>query len=179
MSRFFAKLSLFIFSMVGIVVASNLVMMFIFWELVGVSSYLLIGFWYEKASAAEAAKKAFLSNRVGDFGFLIGIMLFWSLTGTVALGGAGPLLSADPFGASHWFPRHPTEDAVDRHAPRPAPVLRLRRQVRPDPAPRLASRRDGGPPRPSRRSSTRRRWWRRASTCSPGSPASFPSRPTR
>ena len=61
-SRFFGGLSLFLFSMLGIVLASNFVMMFIFWELVGVSSYLLIGFWYEKASAADAAKKAFMSR---------------------------------------------------------------------------------------------------------------------
>jgi NADH-quinone oxidoreductase subunit L len=83
-SRFFAQLSLFIFSMIGIVIANNLVMMFIFWELVGLSSYFLVGFWFERPSAAEAAKKAMLTNRVGDFGFLIGIILFWSLTGTVA-----------------------------------------------------------------------------------------------
>ena len=82
-SRFFAKLSLFIFSMIGIVVATNFLMMFIFWELVGVSSYLLIGFWYEKTTASDAARKAFLSNRVGDFGFMLGIILFWSITGTV------------------------------------------------------------------------------------------------
>src|SRR5688572_29792470 len=79
-SRFFACLSLFTFSMLGIVLANNFVMMFIFWELVGVSSYLLIGFWYEKPSAGDAAKKAFITNRLGDFGFLLGIILIWSLT---------------------------------------------------------------------------------------------------
>src|SRR5947209_1075265 len=63
MARYFASLSLFTFSMVGIVLANNFFEMFVFWELVGVSSYLLIGFWYEKASAADAAKKAFLTNR--------------------------------------------------------------------------------------------------------------------
>lgn len=63
-SRYFASLSLFTFSMLGIVLANNFVMMFIFWELVGVSSYLLIGFWYEKASAADAAKKP--SSRIGS-----------------------------------------------------------------------------------------------------------------
>ncbi|MDR1303845.1 MAG: NADH-quinone oxidoreductase subunit L, partial [Verrucomicrobiales bacterium] len=73
-ARFFAKLSLFMFSMLGIVLADNLVMMFIFWELVGLSSYLLIGFWFERPSAAEAAKKAFIVNRLGDFGFLLGIL---------------------------------------------------------------------------------------------------------
>jgi NADH-quinone oxidoreductase subunit L len=75
--RFFGSLSLFMFSMTGIVLAGNLIMMFIFWELVGLSSYLLIGHWYQKASAAEACKKAFLTNRIGDFGFMIGILLLF------------------------------------------------------------------------------------------------------
>jgi len=79
-SRFFACLSLFTFSMLGIVLANNFVMMFIFWELVGVSSYLLIGFWYEKPSAGDAAKKAFITNRLGDFGFLLGIIMLWAAT---------------------------------------------------------------------------------------------------
>ncbi len=80
-SRYFACLSLFAFSMLGIVLANNLVQIFIFWELVGLSSYLLIGFWYEKASAADAGKKAFLVNRVGDFGFVLGIFFLWSISG--------------------------------------------------------------------------------------------------
>jgi NADH-quinone oxidoreductase subunit L len=80
-SRYFASLSLFTFSMLGIVLSNNLLQMFIFWELVGVSSYLLIGFWYERPSAADAAKKAFITNRLGDFGFLLGIILVWSLLG--------------------------------------------------------------------------------------------------
>ena len=79
-SRFFAGLSLFTFSMIGIVVSNNFLQMFIFWELVGVSSYLLIGFWYEKPSAADAGKKAFITNRLGDFGFLLGILIIWSFT---------------------------------------------------------------------------------------------------
>ena len=73
-SRFFACLSLFTFSMLGIVLANNFIQLFIFWELVGVSSYLLIGFWFEKPSASDAAKKAFITNRLGDFGFLLGIL---------------------------------------------------------------------------------------------------------
>src|SRR5579872_6855974 len=77
-SRFFACLSLFTFSMLGLVLSNNFLQMFIFWELVGVCSYLLIGFWYERDAAAEAAKKAFLTNRVGDFGFLTGIILVWA-----------------------------------------------------------------------------------------------------
>jgi len=82
-SRFFACLSLFTFSMLGIVLANNLVQLFIFWELVGVSSYLLVGFWYGKASAADAAKKAFLTNRIGDFGFLLGILMIFFLLGSL------------------------------------------------------------------------------------------------
>jgi len=81
-SRYFACLSLFTFSMLGIVIANNFIQMFIFWELVGLSSYLLIGFWFEKPSAAEAGKKAFLVNRVGDFGMMLGILLLWSHAGT-------------------------------------------------------------------------------------------------
>ena len=82
-ARYFGCLSLFMFSMTGIVLASNFVMMFIFWELVGLSSYLLIGHWYQKDTAADAAKKAFLANRVGDFGFMIGILMLWGIMGTV------------------------------------------------------------------------------------------------
>jgi NADH-quinone oxidoreductase subunit L len=82
-SRFFAYLSLFTFSMLGIVLANNFIQLFIFWELVGVSSYLLIGFWFEKPSAADAAKKAFFTNRLGDFGFLLGILMVWGLIGSL------------------------------------------------------------------------------------------------
>lgn len=86
-ARYFTGLSLFMFSMSGIVLASNFIMTFIFWELVGLSSYLLIGHWYQKKSAADAAKKAFITNRVGDFGFLIGILMIWGITGTFAFDG--------------------------------------------------------------------------------------------
>ena len=71
-SRYYAYLGLFTFSMNGIVLADNLISMYMSWELVGVSSYLLIGHWFEKDSAANASKKAFLANRVGDIGFFIG-----------------------------------------------------------------------------------------------------------
>ena len=81
-ARYFGGLSLFMFSMTGIVLADNFVMMFIFWELVGVSSYLLIGHWYQKNTAADAAKKAFCMNRIGDFGFIIGILILFGLTGS-------------------------------------------------------------------------------------------------
>ncbi len=79
--RYFAGLSMFAFSMIGIVLSANLLQLFIFWELVGFSSYLLIGHWYQKPEAADAGKKAFLTNRVGDFGFLIGILMLWTLSG--------------------------------------------------------------------------------------------------
>lgn len=82
-ARYFTGLALFMFSMTGIVLASNFIMTFIFWELVGLSSYLLIGHWYQKDSAADAAKKAFLTNRIGDFGFMIGILMMWGITGTL------------------------------------------------------------------------------------------------
>ncbi len=82
-SRFYAYLGIFTFSMLGIVLANNLLNMYIFWELVGLSSYLLIGFWYEKDSAANAGKKAFLVNRVGDTGFFIGILMLFSVFGTL------------------------------------------------------------------------------------------------
>ncbi|MBI3616461.1 MAG: NADH-quinone oxidoreductase subunit L [Candidatus Omnitrophica bacterium] len=80
--RYFAFLSLFAFSMLGIVLANNFISLFIFWELVGASSYLLIGYWYDRPKAAEAGKKAFLVNRIADFGFLIGILMLWSFSGT-------------------------------------------------------------------------------------------------
>ncbi len=83
-ARYFTGLSLFMFSMTGIVLADNFIMTFIFWELVGLSSYLLIGHWYQKETAADAAKKAFLCNRVGDFGFMVGILMLWGITGHLA-----------------------------------------------------------------------------------------------
>ena len=82
--RFFAYLNLFMFSMLLLVLAANYLLVFAAWELVGLSSYLLIGFWYHKRSAALANKKAFLVNRVGDVGFALGIMAIWSTVGTVA-----------------------------------------------------------------------------------------------
>jgi NADH-quinone oxidoreductase subunit L len=91
-SRYFASLSLFMFSMLGIVLANNFVMMFIFWELVGLCSYLLIGHWFERDSAADAAKKAFITNRIGDFGFMLGILMVWGATGSVVFGDIIPQL---------------------------------------------------------------------------------------
>jgi len=123
-SRFFACLSLFTFSMLGIVLSNNFLQMFIFWELVGVSSYLLIGFWFEKASAADACKKAFLTNRIGDFGFMLGILMIFTVAGSLnfssikdqlvanptLLGGtatlAGLLIFCGGMGKSAQFPLH-------------------------------------------------------------------------
>ena len=122
-SRYFAYLGLFTFSMNGIVLANNLMSMYMFWELVGVSSYLLIGHWFEKDSAADASKKAFLTNRVGDIGFFIGIMLIYTAIGsfafsdifegvsagmikgtTLTIAGVGLFLGA--MGKSSQFPLH-------------------------------------------------------------------------
>ena len=94
--RFFTYLGLFCFSMLGLVIGGTTLQLFIFWELVGLCSYLLIGFWYEKKAASNAAIKAFVTNRIGDFGFLIGFgILFYHLGNVtlphmwVALGAAG------------------------------------------------------------------------------------------
>lgn len=123
--RFFAFLSLFAGSMLGLVLAVNFLQMYFFWELVGLCSYLLIGFYYYKVSAREAAKKAFMTTRVGDFGLLLGILLLQLTFGTldfmelrqlvpmyVIHGGAGVLtiiaflLFVGPIGKSGQFPLH-------------------------------------------------------------------------
>lgn len=80
--RFFAYLSLFTASMLGLVLSPNLVQIYIFWELVGMCSYLLIGFWFTRPSAANACQKAFITNRIGDFGLLLGILGFYWMTGS-------------------------------------------------------------------------------------------------
>jgi NADH:ubiquinone oxidoreductase subunit 5 (subunit L)/multisubunit Na+/H+ antiporter MnhA subunit len=84
--RFFQYMSLFCFSMLGIVIAGNVAMVFCFWELVGICSYFLIGFYIERKSASTAANKAFIVNRVGDFGMLIGMMALWASLGTFNFG---------------------------------------------------------------------------------------------
>src|SRR4051812_33497638 len=96
-ARYFGGLSIFMFSMIGIVLANNLFMMFIFWELVGFSSWLLINHFLDRQTAADAAKKAFIVNRVGDFGFLLGIIWCYAQYGTTNLNelatvaGGGPM----------------------------------------------------------------------------------------
>src|SRR5574337_181543 len=82
-ARFFAYLNLFMFSMLMLVLANNYLLMFLGWEGVGLCSYLLIGFWYEKKSAADAGKKAFVVNRVGDAGFILGLFFIWTTFGSL------------------------------------------------------------------------------------------------
>ena len=125
MGRFFSFVSLFVASMLGLVLASNFLQLYVFWEGVGLCSYLLIGFYYQRVSAREAAKKAFITTRVGDFGLLLGILLlqihfgtldFLNLRmlvplevltlGTVFLTVAGFLLFIGPIGKSGQFPLH-------------------------------------------------------------------------
>jgi NADH-quinone oxidoreductase subunit L len=84
--RFYAFMSLFALAMLGLVTAHNYLQFYVFWELVGFCSYLLIGFWYERPSAAKAAKKAFLTTRLGDIGFLFGLFLLWSAVGSLSFG---------------------------------------------------------------------------------------------
>jgi NADH-quinone oxidoreductase subunit L len=83
-ARYFAYLNLFVFSMTMLVLAGNYLLLYVFWEAVGLCSYLLIGFWYTKKSASDAGKKAFIVNRVGDFGFGLGVMWLWTALGTVS-----------------------------------------------------------------------------------------------
>ena len=125
MGRFFSFVSLFVASMLGLVLASNFLQLYVFWEGVGLCSYLLIGFYYQRVSAREAAKKAFITTRVGDFGLLLGILLlqihfgtldFLNLRmlvplevltlGTFFLTVAGFLLFIGPIGKSGQFPLH-------------------------------------------------------------------------
>ena len=82
-ARYFSYLNLFLFFMTVLVLAGNILLMFVGWEGVGLASYLLIGFWFQKNSAADAGKKAFIVNRIGDFGFLIGIFLLLANFGTL------------------------------------------------------------------------------------------------
>ena len=106
-TRFFAYLSFFSGAMLGLVVANSLLLLFIFWELVGLASYLLIGFWIEKPSAAAAAKKAFITTRIGDMGFFLGMLWLYGRSGTLLFydGGNGCLESAGlaMLGASATF----------------------------------------------------------------------------
>ncbi len=104
-SRYFSYLGLFTFSMSGIVLTHNFFMMYIFWELVGISSYLLIGFWYEKKTASDAAKKAFLVNRIGDIGMLAGILILYTTYHTFTFDKIFAAISNGqiPFNSEFWL----------------------------------------------------------------------------
>jgi len=104
-SRYFATLGLFSFSMLGIVLTNSLLLMYVFWELVGISSYLLIGHWYEKKSASNAANKAFIVNRIGDFGMFLGIMILFISFSTFSFEGIfGAIENGTlPFGSEGWL----------------------------------------------------------------------------
>jgi NADH-quinone oxidoreductase subunit L len=121
--RYYTYMSLFTFAMLGLVLSDNLLFTFVFWEMVGLCSYLLIGFWFHKKSAADAAKKAFIVTRIGDFGFLAGVLILYLNTGTFDIYGlhalavtgvlAGPALMwaavglfAGAIGKSAQFPLH-------------------------------------------------------------------------
>ena len=99
-SWYYAVLNLFTASMLGLVVAPNFIELYIFWELVGVCSYLLIGHWFQKPSATKAARKAFIVTRVGDAALFIGIIIFWSQTGTTSFEGIAAAASAGFIGGS-------------------------------------------------------------------------------
>jgi len=94
--RYFAYLNLFLFFMTVLVLAGNALLMFVGWEGVGLASYLLIGFWFQKTSAADAGKKAFIVNRIGDFGFLIGLFFLLALFGTLTFSELAVKIAANP-----------------------------------------------------------------------------------
>ncbi|WP_353139853.1 NADH-quinone oxidoreductase subunit L [Pseudopedobacter sp.] len=103
--KYFAYLSLFCFAMLALVVADNLFLVYAFWELVGFASYLLIGFWFTRESAAKASKKAFIMNRIGDVGFLVGLLIIYSQFKTLdidAIFGAGNLISSSFIHQGNW-----------------------------------------------------------------------------
>jgi NADH-quinone oxidoreductase subunit L len=105
LNRYYAFLGLFTFSMLGIVIADNLLMLYIFWELVGLSSYLLIGYWYERPAPGYASMKAFITNRIGDIGMFAGIMILYTQLGTFQLTAIFDAIAAGhiPFGSNGWL----------------------------------------------------------------------------
>ena len=99
-ARYFASMSLFTAAMLGLVLSSNLLQLFVHWELVGLASYLLIGFWFDRPAAAAAAKKAFVVTRFGDFAFLLAVLLIWSKTGELGIAGINELAAAGAIGSA-------------------------------------------------------------------------------
>ena len=131
--RYFAYLNLFVFFMLVLVLGASYPILFIGWEGVGLCSYLLIGYWFSEKANADAGKKAFIVNRIGDFGFLIAMFLLFANIGRLDFVGVTPLADAAPVRRRGG------------HGDLPLPLPRLRRQERADPALRLAARRDGRP----------------------------------
>ena len=153
-SKFFVYLNLFVFSMLMLVLGDNMLMTFLGWEGVGACSYFLISFWHESDANASAGKKAFVTNRIGDFGFMVAIFFTFSALGTINYVGhhrSCRRASATDHGHGHR-----------RHA-----LPRRLRQVGPAAALRLAARRHGRPHARSRRSSTPPPWSPAASTSWP------------
>ncbi len=135
--RFFTYLNLFMFFMLTLVLAANLIVMFVGWEGVGLCSYLLIGFWFLKKSAADAGKKAFITTRIGDFGFTVGVLLvFWTF-GSVDFG--------DIFSKRFRHARRSMAQHGHSHGDLPAALHRRGRQIGAAAALRLAARRHGRP----------------------------------
>ena len=137
-ARFFCFLSLFAAAMLGLLVANSLLLLFICWEGVGLASYLLIGFWFEKPEAAAAAKKAFITTRIGDLGFLLGMVWLYNSTGTLLFydGGHG-LFDGGQLGLlnAHLIPATFLGLALPPFGrDQPAAVLRRSRQIGPVPA---------------------------------------------
>ena len=153
--RFFTYLNLFVFSMLMLVLGDNLVLTFLGWEGVGACSYFLIAFWFEKDANASAGKKAFITNRVGDWGFMVGDLRHVL---HLRLGEVQRVPAASP----------PALAADHRDVHRGAALHRCDRQVGPDPAVHLAPRRHGRPHARCRRSSTPPPWSPPACTCSCG-----------
>ena len=145
-ARFFSYIALFTFSMLMLVMADNLLQLFVFWEAVGLCSYLLIGHWYERPAACAAATKAFIVNRVGDFGFMLGLLLVWYSFGSLDY--------HEIFARAHESagdvdecPRAVRRDLgrLRAHTHLPSVVHRRSRQIGASPAPRLAAGCDGRP----------------------------------
>ena len=138
-SRYFAYMSLFTTSMVGIVLARSILQLYVFWELVGLCSYLLIGFWYHRPAAAAAAKKAFIVTRIGDVGFLIAILYLFLQRDTFLAQGLNPFEIVDIFWAASVLP------AFRRHLAGAGHLCGGCGQIGPVPPAHLAARCHGRP----------------------------------
>ncbi len=146
--RFYSYIALFVFSMTMLVSVSNFVLLYVFWEAVGLCSYLLIGFWYEKPAAVAAGKKAFLVNRIGDFGFALGIFLIWSVYGTLDFHDTvvnGTVTNAGVLGQTRLAAPGIICRRFDWHGDMSAVIAGRLRQERAVPLARVVARRHGRP----------------------------------